>query len=93
MNKYNYIVKFKFDGDINHVYSMHFTIEAESNKEAIAKGQEKWKAQIEKRERLQDAIVYKTTCRKIEIKPRTRKYNSLQNALNALNQYMEEELQ
>ena len=92
MNRYNYHIGFKFDGDNNHSYNMNFTIEAESNDEAKIKGNERWLNQVNTRSRLKDAKVFKITCRKIETKPRQVKRTALQNALSALNAYILEDL-
>lgn len=90
--KYNYTVKFKFERDANHIYVMHFTIEATNNQEARMLGDQRWQDQVNKRERLQEAHIYKIICRKIETEPRQRKTNPLQSALAALNQYILENL-
>ena len=92
MEKYNYTVKFKFSDNDNYTYSMCFNIEAETNQQAVIAGQQKWQEQINQRPRLQNAIVFKTTCRKIETKPRQPKRTQLQKALDALNNYIAEDL-
>lgn len=88
MTKYNYVVKFKINGESNYRYNICFTIEAETNKEAIIKGEQKWNEQVHKRQRLQNALILKTTCRKVETKPRQAKRTPLQKALCVLNDYI-----
>ena len=86
--KYNYNIYFKRDNNINVRYHMHFEIEANSNKEAVAEGNKRWE---EKRPKGNITIV-KVSCRKKETEPRRRKPTILQQAVSALNKYFEEEL-
>lgn len=92
MDKYSYVVKFKTTENSNYLYNMRFIVEANTNKEAVVIGQEKWKEQLTKREKLQKASIKKVICRKIPDEPRQPKRTQLQKALDALNQYMLEDL-
>ena len=95
MKSYNYKVYFKLEGDSQYRYNMSFGIQANSNKEAVDIGQERWKKQVETRERLKRARVVKTTCRAFETKPRQprqRKLTPLEKALSVLNNYINEDL-
>ena len=71
---------------------MQFIIDAKTNKDAKAQGGARWREQVAKRERLQQAQVIKTTCRACETKPRARKQSQMQKALTALNAYIIEDL-
>ena len=92
MNKYNYTVKFKIDSNNNYRYNAVFTIEAESNKEAVVKGEEMWNERVSKSERLKTAKIVKITCRKKELERRRPKMSDLEKALYAANNYLSEEL-
>ena len=92
MAKYNFKVYFKIEGEPNIKYNMQFTIEAETNQIANVKGALQWSEQVDKREKLKNARVVKTTCRKKESKPRKRKTPPLKKALAELNAYLIEEL-
>lgn len=91
MKKYYYKVYFYLKGQ-KWRYVVNILVEANSNKEAVVKGQEKWNSRVKKQQDLQQATIAKITCRKFETEPRQPKLSPLQKAIAMLNTYINEDL-
>ena len=87
MKSYNYKVYFKRD-DPGIRYIRVIWVEANSNKDAVLIGRERFEEERKNNARLKDIEVVKETCRAIETKPRARKLTPIERALNALNNYL-----
>ena len=87
MKAYNYKVYFKRD-DPGIRYIRVIWVEANSNKDAVLIGRERFEEERKNNARLKDIEVVKETCRAIETKPRARKLTPIERALNALNNYL-----